>query len=127
MIISALVDDSVDTIRFDYAVRMEMQGGSSIRLGQPFSIRFEGDDEITEVTPEELDSGSWAVLGLLRREVLDAQVTASGTLSLRFSGGALLSCSPHPDYEAWQVQLATGEMVLSTPGGEVASWGAPLD
>ena len=123
MIVSSLVGQTVNIISFDYAVLLTMLDESYVRLEQPFTVEFDNENKKIEITPEALGDESSVALRLLREEIIAAHVTTSGALSISFSNGALLFCAPHPKYEAWEVHLATGETVLSTPGGETANWG----
>jgi Family of unknown function (DUF6188) len=60
-----------------------------------------------------------------RAVVLEAIVSATGTLEVTFSGGRVLAVSPLEDVEAWEVRGPGDVNVVCRPGGgEPAIWDA---
>lgn len=111
-------------VTFDYAITISTQLGDTFRLGGPFTISSR-DGEEAFVDPEKPGMSAVAVLTLLHVDVLTAGCDEDGTLVVTMDNGRTVRCEPLPEYEAWTANLASGALVVCTPGGELATWEPP--
>ncbi len=59
---------------------------------------------------------------LLRKTVGQAIGRKDGSLDVIFADGSKLVVPIDPDYEAWEISASDGFLVVSRPGGGLATW-----
>lgn len=90
---------------------------ASVTIERPFVVKSRSADVI--ITPENTTELA-AILPLLGQVMSSAFAAADGALECNFEDGTQVSVRPDPDFEAWQVSLEGGAMVVSMPGGRLA-------
>ncbi len=91
-----------------------------IQVAVPFRYA-QADGTDREVDPREAEQLA-PLLGLLGRLVHGVAVGREGELEVRFGDGSVLTCAPHTNRAAWEVQGAgalEGLAYRSPPGGGV--------
>lgn len=59
---------------------------------------------------------------LLHQAVTKSAINDSGALIIAFDSGAMIHVESDDEYEAWTVGGPDGFLVVSMPGGELATW-----
>lgn len=113
---------SVERICIDYAVTLHFDDGAVLRLESAFSLMAPSETALAMIDPAQLGGKGDRILGLIRREVLEASITASGDLKLIFGHGWRLSSEPDDQYEAWSLVVPNGDTFVCLPGGRVARY-----
>ena len=100
-----------------------LAASAEIRCGVPFTYR-EADGIEHTLDPDAPESLA-PLLGLLMQTLLTVTVTRLGNLAVTFGDGSELRVTPHPAYEAWEIN-GSGELeemgYLCGPGGG-SPWG----
>ncbi|MBI9113676.1 DUF6188 family protein [Sanguibacter suaedae] len=117
-----LVGQQVSRLSHDFSVFVEFGDGDGLRVETPFTVVPAGSDRPVEIDPEEPEEHWSVVTGLLHQRVVHAAVGPQGVLSLLFARGDRMECPPHSQHEAWTFTSQTGELVVCTPGGDLARW-----
>ena len=113
----------LQSVLIDYTLRLQLSDVYFIVIESPFNLDFEG--RYVSLSPEEdADEDFEPIRLLVGRTVEEATADESGTLRIRFSYGTLLRVPPDEAYEAWNVSGPDGALVVSTPGGKLATWTA---
>lgn len=112
--LSQVIVDFAITLRF-----LASQFHSSIRIGQPLTVSAASGSSLLSSNPS---SDLRPLLSLINSNVESCLAFDSGELQLSFSGGARLSVTPHPQYEAWEFESSMGERIVSVPGGALTVW-----
>ncbi|NQX34073.1 DUF6188 family protein [Herbiconiux sp. VKM Ac-2851] len=124
-VVLTIRNEDVTQLQFDFAFSI-VTSGSLIRIETPF--RLTNDDAHTGGTrtwvidPEGSDRP--VELLRLRHLSLDADCFESGALSLKFLNGSTIDVWVDQRFEAWSLTRQNGEMVVSLPGGGVATFEA---
>jgi hypothetical protein len=108
----------VTQLKYDYRLTLDFwkADAAMISVCMESNIVFAAERERSTLTPE--NPGSMcASLQLLHKVVDSASVDREAVLTLRFTSGLTISVSPTEQYEAWQVWLDNGEMLVCGPGG----------
>jgi hypothetical protein len=80
------------------------------------------DGSETLLTPDGDPMRLAPLLALVHRSVVRADAFRDGHLELELADGYLLSVPAAEDYEPWEISGSDGSRLISTPGGEVATW-----
>ena|SRR5213593_2434577 len=92
-----------------------------IRIARQMSIEQGGMRlELSAEKPTEAAQASI----VLRKTVAQAIGLKDGTLDVSFADGSSLVVPADPDYEAWELSASDGFLVVSRPGGGLATWSA---
>jgi hypothetical protein len=116
----------VSLIYIDFAFGLVFEppepGGKTARarIEMPFELR-DPDGSRHRIEPGPPQSSVAPALRLHNQTVLDASVSADGTLGISFKDGSALRVTCDPNYEAWDITGPAGKMIC-VPGGEVAYW-----
>ena len=109
----------------DYAFSLHLEGGLNLRVESDF-IFTDASGTVHGITPESDPTTCGPALGLARATTGSLVTTDDGVLEIEFEDGARIVVPPSEDYEAWSLTERNGVKVVSTPGGELATWG-PLE
>jgi uncharacterized protein DUF6188 len=111
---------TVIRVCFDYGISLQTDNGFEIRIEADYVARPLSDPVGDQ--PGRISQDPGAILAVRNQIISVATVADSGTLSLTFSNGTVLSVEPHEMYEAWTVTGPRGMKMVSMPGGELAVW-----
>ena len=115
----------ITLISFDYAVSLNAEG-FHVRINNNFEVRSASGEIFTYNSPDSSASitqsqAAYAMIQLLNVEIRYCrQDCMSLNLEMGFGNGLSLKVPPDPDYEAWTLNLPSGEMTICMPGGELA-------
>ena len=119
----------VDQCALDYAFTLGLD-----QAGLLWTVRIEGafDLPARAGSTQRFESGdgappsSWgpAVDALLHDTVAAAGVKGDGILELLFVGGWRVEVPPSQQWESWQIDGPTGDVIVGGPGGELSRWPA---
>ena len=115
-----IVGEVVTRVAFDAAVSLVTTVGE-LRVQCSFELEVEGS---TATTVDPFDAAPHAAT-LVRqhgRAITVARV-AGGVLELRIGTDVVIRVLPDEAYEAWTYSGDDGTLVVSTPGGELTTWG----
>ena len=119
--VAPIAGQLVTQLRFDYAVTLLFEGGLDVRIEHPFVVRWTDGSELT-MDPESDHESLAPVLRLRRATAVGGRAFDDGRLELAFAGGSRLSVGAGKQYEAWQFSGPQGALVVSVPGGALATW-----
>jgi hypothetical protein len=88
------------------------------RVEQSFRLCSSG--EVSELDPGNTIS-MLPFLSTLGRSVEEAVADLNGHIHFRLSGGIDIECASDPSYEAWNLGGPGGFLIVSTPGGGLAT------
>lgn len=100
----------------------------SFRIEGAFGLLVDGDKYQLIPDSAQGPAALGPALRILHKGVEKAVAYKDGRLLVAFQGGDCVSVLPDPAYEAWEVRLSDGGMLVSLPGGDLAVWesvGAP--
>ncbi|MEU4675133.1 DUF6188 family protein [Amycolatopsis sp. NPDC023774] len=110
----------------EYSAVLHFSDDYTARIESPFSFRSTGKKY--DLSPDSDPQESFQPMAiLLHQAVTRAEADDSGSLSLVFDNGATIHVEPDDEYEAWTVSGPDGFLVVSMPGGELATWEAKTD
>ena len=115
----------IGLISFDYAVSLGGEG-FHVRINNNFQVRSASGEIFAYNSPDMAASSTqsqaaYAMIQLLNVEIHYCQQDrVSLNLKMGFGNGLSLEVPPDPDYEAWTLNLPSGEMTVCMPGGELA-------
>jgi hypothetical protein len=89
------------------------------RVEQPFRLRTSG--EVCEPDPDNKPS-MLPFVSTLGNSVEEAVADLKGHIRFRLSGRIYIECGSDPAYEAWRLAGPGGFLLVSLPGGGLASW-----
>jgi hypothetical protein len=99
---------SIDLTLHQLQLRLDSLNGISLSIESDFSIGQAGGAASTYERPPEAAQALAVLLGV---EVVDAQVTAPGTLTIRWANGSVLQVfDSNEHYESYQIHL--GERLI---------------
>jgi hypothetical protein len=107
----------------DRTVRMEYSDAYFVGIESPFTVELQG--RIVSLSPEDDEEAFKPLREMICQTVADAVAAKSGSLTVLFANGVRITVEPDPAYEAWNVSGPDGMLVVSTPGGKLATWRAP--
>lgn len=91
-----------------------------INLEAPFTLQRGNATARCDI---ERDRGSLGpALDLFGHSIEEASIAKDGTLLIRFDGDLSVEVLPLDWYEAWQVNVRDGPMLICMPGGEIATF-----
>jgi hypothetical protein len=100
-------------------------GSWIVDFGDGAHIRIEGDFTSVGAAGERnlvSQNDSPEVAAVLSGRVDLVTWTAAGVLTVVYTSGATLEVPADPDYEAWMITDAAGELAVATPGGGVTTF-----
>lgn len=112
----------VDTVAFDYSLRLDAIGGGGIVIEVPVAFEHAGSTSIVAIGETDR-SGDLTFNVLAGLTIRKASTDASCTLSLTFSDGSRLVARPIPLYESWEALAPNGVQYLCAPGPELVTFG----
>ena len=81
----------------------------------------QGEQELRQLSGD--DSGTASILSpVLCGYIIQSVTIADNGLILHFSSNAKLVALTDDEFEAWNIVGPRGQRVVSTPGGELATW-----
>jgi hypothetical protein len=95
---------------------------ASIRIETAFNLVRESTE--TTLDPQITDDLGSALV-LFQQEVRTAIAAPDGSLEVTFSNGAIVRVPKNASYEAWQVSLDDGSLLVSQPGGSLTFFRGP--
>jgi hypothetical protein len=112
---------SIESQHLEYGLALFLSDRYFLRLDGPFTLMLDG--ETTELSPETDPPECFIPLQqLIGREIAESIADDSGVLTISFDNGAVITCLPDDQYEAWMMTTPKGWTVASTPGGEIGIW-----
>jgi hypothetical protein len=112
----------LSSVSFDFAVTFGTAEGDELKIETPFVLHLSNGEPMT-VDPESAGDLAANLLDLIHQDIVIAEATEAGALSVHLSGGAVISVRPDGEYEAWTFAGASGAKVVCRPGGELSTWG----
>lgn len=110
----------VQRICLDHAASLYFDDGTELRIEAPYRVSSLAGERL--IDPSDRVGSVDPVVALMDERVLGAAVGDTGVLSLHFSGGSTLTSEPDPEFEAWVLTSATGQLLVCMPGGSIARW-----
>lgn len=105
---------------------LRFSGDYTARIEAPFSFNVPGEQY--SFSPESDTQESFQPMDVLVSQVVvTSDSDDSGTLRIAFGNGAAIQAEKDGEYEAWTVSGPDGFLVVSMPGGELATWEAKPD
>jgi hypothetical protein len=117
------IEPLVTQLRVDYRFSLLLAGGSTIAIGEPFELADESG--VSLVPPGDVVHEVTRALPLFNQRITGCRAVASGELTIRFDGGAVLRVPVNQHYENWEIALSTGEQWIGLPGGGISHFPAP--
>jgi hypothetical protein len=114
---------TLQAVSADYTVQLQMTDGYFVTVGSTFSLRS-AERTITLDSETNAERALDRMRPLVGQRVDTAVADSTGALCIRFSSGADLLVEADAAYEAWSVSGPDGALVVCTPGGKLAVWGA---
>jgi hypothetical protein len=110
----------------EYSAVLHFSDDYTARIESPFKFSLPGKHY--NLSPDSDPQESFLPMEvLLNQAVTKSEADDSGALSLVFDNGAKIHVEPDDEYEAWTVSGPDGFLVVSMPGGELATWEAKPD
>lgn len=116
-------DATVERCSFDWSASwliVSSEGTFQLRVEQPFTL--ECGDVTYRLDPEGNPVEMAAVLRTLREGVTRIDAMKSGALRVSFQSGIVLDVESATQFEAWEIAGPDGVLLVSLPGGGVATW-----
>ncbi|WP_020662058.1 DUF6188 family protein [Amycolatopsis benzoatilytica] len=114
------------SITVEYSAVLHFSDDYTARIESPFSFSVPGRQY--SFSPESDPQESFQPMDILLSQVVaNSDVDDSGTLRIAFDNGAAIQAEKDDEYEAWTVSGPDGFLVVSMPGGELATWDAKPD
>lgn len=108
-------------LMIDFALGIGI-GGARFRIEGKATLEMNGSTFL--IDPGGAPEGMAPALPLARDAISSAEVDAVGTLLIRFTSGAELRVEPGEKYEAWNYTGPGNLLIVSMPGGELATFPA---
>ena len=115
-----LVAGVVQLLQIDFRLGFILTDGhDDAKLSVGSKCRLIQSGHEAELTPEEPSSLS-PILAFANAKITGISIHKTGHLKLEFGSGARLEVGPNERYEAWELGLSIGVLMICAPGGEVA-------
>ena len=115
-----LVAGVVQLLQIDFGLGFILTDGhDNAKLHVETKCRLIQSGHEAELIPEESPSLS-PILAFANAKVSGISIRKTGHLKLEFGSGARLEVGPNERYEAWELGLSIGVLMVCAPGGEVA-------
>jgi hypothetical protein len=113
---------TVDTVAFDFSLRLAASGGGGISIEVPVMFEHDGAAEIVQIgTSDRSGDGTFdALAGLTVDKVI---ADAGCKLTVTFTDGTRLIARPVPLYESWEALAPNRVQYLCAPGPELVTYG----
>jgi hypothetical protein len=113
---------TVDTVAFDFSLRLTAKGGGGISIEVPVMFEHGGASAIVPIGVDDRSGdGTFEVLTGL---TVDKVVTDSSCkLTVTFTDGTRLIARPIPLYESWEALAPNRVQYLCAPGPELVTYG----
>lgn len=122
--VSHLVGQIINTISFNYQVRLLTDARWEIQIG---SNAILGGQDPTSFDAELASPVAGRLVGLRDARINHARLDESrGTVLLEFSNGESLRLEPDDQFEGWELTGPNREKIVCLPGGDLAVWGAVI-
>lgn len=109
---------SVSTTQLQYDSRTGF--GISIRIEHPFVLVAEGREH--RLDPSRNPLHLTPVLPLVRAKIISCKAFDGGQLCLTFDRGYRITVYSSADFEPWEICGSRGALIVSIPGGGLATW-----
>jgi hypothetical protein len=113
---------TVTRVSFDEALTILTSAAYQFQIESPLSLVKAGEPPRV-FEPANPDATVIDLVGLLRKRLRSTDVLDDGTLKMQFSNDCELVVPASPDFEAWQIIGPHDQLMVCTPGGELAVWG----
>lgn len=124
MVVLNLSGRTLISLKVEYTVGTTFSGGYFVLISSPFTL--ETSDSAVRLSPDEDPPESFEVMrNLVGETITHSEISANGTLTLRFENCTQIVVEPDCSYEAWNMTGPDGLLVVCTPGGELAIWDGP--
>ncbi|HSY15739.1 MAG TPA: DUF6188 family protein [Jatrophihabitantaceae bacterium] len=115
----------VERISFDYGLSFLTDVGTEVRIETKVSMQL-ADGARREFDLPNSPREASDVLVVLHQEVIAASVEeGAATLSLEFTGAAMIEVRSDDMYEAWTTSKSGGVKFAALPGGGISTRGVP--
>lgn len=118
-IVLSIRDELVIQLKLDFGFTIVTEH-SETRIEQPFRLAAV-DGQTYSIDPENPTRAD--DLLKLHYTKVNGDCFEDGSLEMRFATGAVMEVAPSDTYEAWTLTRKNGEMVVSSPGGELTIFG----
>lgn len=107
----------------DYAFGITTQSGITVRIECDFTYRRSDADPVL-YDPNDDPVLLGPVLSITRSAVVKGFADDAGALHLEFADGSTIDVLPDEHHEAWTLVGPDGLLLVSLPGGGLATWSA---
>jgi hypothetical protein len=114
--------DDVALCMVDYAFSIHTRGGIILRVENAFTYKTPSGQN-HRLDPAGDPSLLGPALSIARSSVTAGIVDDLGTLHVDFADGSAIDVSADNLYEAWTINGPEGLLLVSCPGGGLATWG----
>ncbi len=109
--------------KWDYGLVLILNRGDSVAtLRVETAAQLGQGGEFRALRPDLPDCAD-AAASLLGEYIEQSFARGDGTLIMEFSNGSQLLVPPDDNYEAWQLSISDGQLMVCLPGGGMACWG----
>ena len=119
MTLPDLTGHTVESASYVGGLYIDTQEGWQITIESDFSLR-EGATTSTK-SDGDLDAMVARLVELTGERINQFAMSDSGTLTFAV-GPVTVTAAPSPKYEAWNISGPDKQLVVCTPGGELAIW-----
>ncbi|MCF3139098.1 DUF6188 family protein [Paenarthrobacter sp. AR 02] len=114
--------DSIVECRVDYAFTICTDGGMILRIESAFIFKTAAGN-IHQVEPNGEPALLGPALSITRSSIAAGFADDRGALHVEFADGSAINVPANMNYEAWTINGPQGLLLVSCPGGSIASWG----
>jgi hypothetical protein len=115
----SLTGQSVSSVTYVGALYVDTEEGWQITIESDFTVHHSGD--AWSKSGGELDEIVARLSRCVGERITQFEIGATGTLEF-LVGPYAVHAAPSPKYEAWNVAGPDKQLVVCTPGGELAIW-----
>ncbi|MBB2497649.1 hypothetical protein H5411_00660 [Amycolatopsis echigonensis] len=110
----------------EYSAVLHFSDDCTARIESPFTFSTAGEQY--SFSPDSDPQESFRPMDVVLSDIVTkADADDAGALNIVFDSGAVIRVEPDDEYEAWTVSGPGGFLVVSMPGGELATWDAKPD
>ncbi|GGJ18108.1 DUF6188 family protein [Paenarthrobacter histidinolovorans] len=114
--------DLIVQCRVDYAFTICTDGGMVLRIGSVFTLKTAAGS-IHQLDPNGEPTRLGPALSITQSSIVAGFADDRGALHVEFSDGSVIDVPADNSYEAWTINGPQGLLLVSCPGGSIASWG----
>jgi len=114
--------DLIVQCRVDHAFTICTDGGMMLRIESDFIFKSAAGN-IHQLDPNGKPALLGPALSITRSSIVAGLADNRGALHVDFADGSAMDVPADKNYEAWTINGPQGLLLVSCPGGSIASWG----